>query len=126
MVTRNAVHRPVPPGELPDFEPVPRRNPRHDGWTPERQRAFVESLADCGCAAIAARMVNMSRESVYQLRRAPGAASFRRAMDAAQGSAPRLAQLDRRRLQSSFPPAGGKDRGRGGTVLRSCRGQAAL
>lgn len=26
---------------LPDFAPVPRKY-RHDGWTPERQRAFIE------------------------------------------------------------------------------------
>ncbi len=22
---------------------------RHDGWTPERQKAFIEALADTGC-----------------------------------------------------------------------------
>lgn len=31
---------PVPKDQLPDFAPVPRKT-RHDGWTPERQRAFV-------------------------------------------------------------------------------------
>ena len=84
MVSRKAVRRSVPPGELPDFVPVPRKCPRHDGWTPERQRAFIAALADTGCVGIAARMVNMSQPSVYQLRRQPGAASFRAAMEAAQ------------------------------------------
>jgi hypothetical protein len=45
---RNRV--PVPAAErppLPEFAPVPRKF-RHDGWTPERQKAFVEALADCG------------------------------------------------------------------------------
>jgi hypothetical protein len=84
MVSRKAVRRPVAAAQLPDFEPVPRQRPRHDGWTPERQRAFIEALADTGCVAIAARMVNMSPEGVYQLRRQPGAESFRAAMDAAQ------------------------------------------
>lgn len=28
---------------LPDFTPVPRKY-RHDGWTPERQRAFIGAL----------------------------------------------------------------------------------
>jgi ribosomal protein S18 acetylase RimI-like enzyme len=84
MVREQAVRRSVPTGELPDFTPVPRKNPRHDGWTPERQRAFIEALADTGCVAVAARMVNMSKESAYQLRRQPGAESFRRAWDAAQ------------------------------------------
>ncbi len=76
---------PAPKAALPDFAPVPRRKPRHDGWTPERQRAFVEALADTGCVQIAARMVNMSPESAYMLRRAPGAEGFRKAWEAAQG-----------------------------------------
>jgi hypothetical protein len=84
MTKRNAIRRRVPRGELPDFTPVPRKNSRHDGWTPERQRAFIEALADTGCVAIAARMVNMSQAGVYLLRRQPGAESFRAAMDAAQ------------------------------------------
>ena len=33
---------PVPARELPAFAPVPRRCQRHDGWTPDRQRAFTE------------------------------------------------------------------------------------
>jgi hypothetical protein len=69
---------------LPEFNPVPRKVQRHDGWTPERQRAFIAALADTGCVAIAARMVNMSPESAYQLRRQPGAESFRAAWNAAQ------------------------------------------
>lgn len=76
---------PVPRSErppLPDFEPVPRRY-RHDGWTPERQKAFIEALADTGCVTRAAAMVNMAQANCYALRRAPGAESFRRAWDAA-------------------------------------------
>jgi len=67
---------------LPDFAPVPRRY-RHDGWTPERQKAFIEALADTGCVDRAARMVNMAQPNCYALRRAPGAEGFRRAWDAA-------------------------------------------
>jgi hypothetical protein len=44
------------------FEPVPVR-PRHDGWTAERQIAFIEKLADCGSVSAAATHVAMSRES---------------------------------------------------------------
>jgi len=84
VVSRKAVRRSVPPEELPPFIPVPRQVARHDGWTPARQIAFIEGLADTGCVAIAARMVNMSPESAYQLRRQPGAESFRRAWDSAQ------------------------------------------
>ena len=83
MVTRAAPHNPVPVEALPEFTPVPRKRPRHDGWTPERQRAFVEALADTGCVSIACRMVNMSQRSYYHLRRQPGAQSFRAAADAA-------------------------------------------
>lgn len=68
---------------LPDFTPVPRRNNRHDGWTPERQRAFIEALADSGSVTRAAAMVNMAQANCYTLRRAPGAESFRAAWDAA-------------------------------------------
>lgn len=64
------------------FTPVPRKY-RFDGWTPERQRAFIEALADTGCVDRAARMVNMAQANCYTLRRAPGAEEFRRAWDAA-------------------------------------------
>ena len=65
-----------------DFEPVPRKH-RHDGWTPERQKAFIEALADTGSVTRAAGMVNMAQANCYTLRRAPGAEAFRRAWDAA-------------------------------------------
>ena len=64
------------------FTPVPRRY-RHDGWTPERQRAFIAALADTGCVDRSARMVNIAQTNCYELRRAPGAEEFRRAWDAA-------------------------------------------
>ncbi len=65
-----------------DFTPVPRKY-RHDGWTPERQKAFIEALADTGSVSRAAAMVNMAQANCYTLRRAPGAESFRRAWEAA-------------------------------------------
>lgn len=68
---------------LPAFTPVPRRNNRHDGWTPERQRAFIEALADTGSVTRAAAQVNIAQTNCYSLRRAPGAESFRAAWDAA-------------------------------------------
>src|SRR5205085_11374170 len=55
---------PAPPREerppVPEFAPVPRKY-RHDGWTPERQKAFIEALADCGSVTRAAAMVNMAQ-----------------------------------------------------------------
>jgi hypothetical protein len=67
---------------LPTFEPVPRKF-RHDGWTPDRQKAFIGALADTGCVSRAARYVNMSMEGAYYLRRQKGSESFRRAWEAA-------------------------------------------
>lgn len=78
-----SVRLPVPAGELPPFTPVPRQYQRHDGWTPERQRAFIEALADTGSVAAAARAVDMSSEGAYHLRRQPGAQEFRAAWEAA-------------------------------------------
>lgn len=70
-------------GTLPEFLPVPRQTSRHDGWTEERQRAFIEALADTGSVASAAKAVNMSSVGAYYLRRQPEAESFRKAWEAA-------------------------------------------
>ncbi len=74
---------PVPAGELPPFTPVPRRCARHDGWTPERQIAFIEALADTGSVEAACKAVDMSQPGAYHLRRQSGAESFREAWEAA-------------------------------------------
>lgn len=67
---------------VPDFSPVPRKCRRYDGWTAERQRAFLEALADLGSVKAAAARVNMAQEGAYALRRHPDGASFRAAWDA--------------------------------------------
>ena len=54
------------------FEPVPSASSRHDGWTPERQRAFIETLAKIGLVSAAARAVGMSRKSAYDLLKRAG------------------------------------------------------
>lgn len=74
---------PVPIGEVPTFTPVLRQCERHDGWTPARQLAFIEALADTGSVAAACKAVDMSEGGVYYLRRQPGADSFRAAWTAA-------------------------------------------
>lgn len=63
------------------FTPVPCR--RHNGWTAERQRAFIDHLARIGLVAPAARAVGMSRQTAYALRQKPGAESFAAAWDLA-------------------------------------------
>lgn len=80
----------VTPDEPPAYDPadyrwVPvRRRPRHDGWTEEKQRRFIETLADTGVVGLAAKQVGLTRESAYKLRRSPHAAAFARAWDAAR------------------------------------------
>lgn len=64
------------------FAPVP-VTPRRDGWTSDKQRAFVEQLGRCGVVAAAARAVGMSPKSAYALRNRPGAESFAAAWDGA-------------------------------------------
>jgi len=77
---------PPPEGYDPaDYRWVPvRRRPRTDGWTEEKQRRFIETLADTGLVSAAAAAVGMSRETAYRLRRSPHGAAFARAWDAAR------------------------------------------
>ena len=70
---------PTPP---PEFTPVPLR-PRRDGWTPERQFAYVVALAEFGHGGRAAQAVGMTEQSACRLRRRPGAADFNRLCAAA-------------------------------------------
>lgn len=83
-----------------DYEwiPVPRQR-RSDGWTPQRQREFIEVLADTGSVMEAARAVHMSANSCYRLRRAPGAEGFAAAWEAA------IAHASRRLVDIAFDRA---------------------
>lgn len=76
---QNLVPGPLP---IPDFTPVSRKY-RFDGWTDERQRAFIAALADTGSVRAACKRINMASVGAYQLRRAPGAESFAEAWEAA-------------------------------------------
>jgi hypothetical protein len=70
---------------LLDFAPVPVRA-RRDGWTPDRQRAFIGLLSKGLRPGRAAAQLGMSRKSAYALRCRPGAASFAAAWDAASAA----------------------------------------
>ncbi|HYD14576.1 MAG TPA: hypothetical protein VEC11_17145 [Allosphingosinicella sp.] len=77
--------------ERPDplaFAPVPVR-PRRDGWTVDRQIAFIETLAETGCVTTAARSVGMSVRSAYRLAARPDARAFSEAWDTAMAIAAR-------------------------------------
>jgi hypothetical protein len=75
---------PAERARLLTFKPVPRERVRADGWSPERQQAFIEALADSGCVTRAAGMVGMAPEGAYALRRHRGGKSFAEAWDRAQ------------------------------------------
>lgn len=81
---------PAPPhesdGEQPDplaFDPVPLR-PRADGLTPERQREFVEALADTGLVRVAAARIGLTEQAVARARRRADARGFDLACEAAR------------------------------------------
>lgn len=91
--TEDAVPGLPDPGGLPpdahghdpalyDWYPVLRR-PRADGWTPAKQRLFIETLADTASPKQAAEAVGMTPTGAYKLRRSPGGEGFAAAWDAA-------------------------------------------
>jgi hypothetical protein len=83
--TNDDVAHPPETYDPADYRWVPvRRQPRYDGWTEEKMRRFIETLADTGQVSLAAKAVGLSRESAYKLRRAPHGAAFARAWDAAR------------------------------------------
>jgi len=66
---------------VPPFLPVPLRS-RANGWSEDKQAAFIGHLAETGSVAEAARRVGMSRMAAYRLRRCVNAGSFAHAWDA--------------------------------------------
>ena len=73
------------PYDPAEYRWVPvRRRPRSDGWTEEKQRRFIEVLADTGRVALAAKAVGLSRQAAYELKRSAQGTAFSRAWDAAR------------------------------------------
>lgn len=60
------------------------RAQRHDGWTPDRQRAFLEAVADGHSVEAAARSVGLSAASAYAFRRRAAGAAFALGWDGAR------------------------------------------
>jgi hypothetical protein len=60
------------------------RRRRHDGWTGERQRVFLEAIAAGDPIEWACRRVNMSVASAYAFRSSENGVAFRLAWEAAQ------------------------------------------
>ncbi len=88
------------------FDPVPRQRARRNGWSEERQRAFIATLATCGSVAAAARSVGLTARSAYRLCDAPGADSFVAAWDQAIdiGMSQLRADSLQRALEGGFVP----------------------
>lgn len=63
---------------------APTRTHRHDGWTPPRQRAFLERIAEGHTAEAACRHVGLSPASLYAFRRRAAGAAFAIGWDAAR------------------------------------------
>jgi len=80
--TKNTITKPA--RTLPAFKPVPREKEPASGWTPARQQAFIEVLADTSGVKSAARAGGLSAKSAHDLRRAKGAEPFRKAWEAAR------------------------------------------
>ncbi len=76
-------HLPALATQIPAFTPVPRKRMRRGGWSADRQRAFIEALADTGSVRAACRRLGVGEHHIYQLRRHPEAESFRKAWEAA-------------------------------------------
>jgi hypothetical protein len=71
------------PGDGAEALPAAARAVRHDGWTPERQRIFLDMLARTGVVADACRAAKISRDSAYAFRRRAAGAAFAIGWDAA-------------------------------------------
>ncbi len=56
---------------------------RHDGWSPSRQREFLEHLAVSGLVRTACAAIGISREAAYRLRQRREGAAFALGWDAA-------------------------------------------
>ena len=68
---------------LLDFAPYQHKAPRRNSITPERQRAFIATLAATGIVTQAARSIGVSLEALYTLRQRAGAEGFAAAWEAA-------------------------------------------
>jgi hypothetical protein len=68
---------------LTDPRTAPDRVLRHDGWTPEKERIFLVTLAATGVVADSCRACGMSRDSAYTRRNSAAGRAFALAWEAA-------------------------------------------
>ncbi len=67
---------------LPTYAPVVLA-PRRNGWTADRQRRFLATLAETGRVALACAEVGLTARSAYRLRHHPQGKAFAQAWDTA-------------------------------------------
>jgi hypothetical protein len=101
-------------GDLLEFEPVPRKTKRVDGWSPEKQRAYVAALAATGSRRRAAHALGMAPYGVVNLLQCEGSDSFRAACEKAMeiaakkgavGLAKSVDDIEARNQQLKPPPS---------------------
>jgi hypothetical protein len=85
---------------LLDFKPVPRLVNRPDGWTPERQRRFLELIVQTGSPQQAARAMKKQLSGIEAVYRDDEAGEFRAAWDG-------ICELVRRREEERLNALGG-------------------
>ena len=83
---------------LLEFEAVPRRNKRHDGWSAAHQRGFIAALATCGNIDRAAQAVDRTQSGAWTVRNSAGADGFKESWEAA------LSLYHRRNPRRAPPP----------------------
>jgi hypothetical protein len=79
---------------LLDFEPVPRKVKRPDGWTPELQRELIARIAATGTLQAAVWQMGKHATGAEGLYKTPGADSFRASWDRALAIGRRRNGLD--------------------------------
>jgi hypothetical protein len=61
-------HHPAAPDTTGTAPVPPQIDARHNGWTREKMKRFIELLAENGSVSQAAKQVGMARQSAYRLR----------------------------------------------------------
>ena len=91
--------------------PIP---PRHDGWTAERQKIFIEMLARTRNVSRAAAAAGMSREGAYRFRHRPDGAMFASTWDWVLSLPPRpRVNIEVHNCPPRGPGSNGATRGKG-------------
>ena len=101
---------------------------RRDGWTAERQLAFLHALARTRSVVRAAAAAGMSRESAYRLRTRPAGALFAAAWDRTLAQRSQMARTrasQRRPLRPENGPNAPRTKLTVGVTTRRSRGSPA-